>query len=92
MGDDEELYNLALAILCEVRALKECDHHCGTFFDGGGDVADAYRLANARVTSGGIALAPGKTRRDLTDAIKRAYEENAALDACQECERNFSPD
>ncbi len=90
--EDQDRNDWARGILCEVGALEECENHDGTYFDGGGDVEEAYRLVNARITSGEIKLAAGETRRDLTDLIKAIYEENSGLDECQECARNFGPD
>ena len=89
--EQEAEYESARDLLCEVGALEECENHPGTYFDGGTDVTDAYKLANARVSSGEITLKPGQSRRDLTNLIKAVYDDNSGLGGCQECERNFGP-
>ncbi len=89
----EEERAWARLLLCEVGALKECEYHDGTFFEGGANVEDAYKLMNARVTSGQIALDhPGQTRRDLTDLIKAVYDDNSGMSSCPTCDKNFGPD
>src|SRR5689334_21583501 len=54
--EEEEDYEWARSLLCEVGALEECENHPGTYFDGSGDVEAAYKLANARITSGELKL------------------------------------
>jgi hypothetical protein len=89
--ENEERYEWARQFLCEVGALKECENHEGTFFDGKIDVTEAYKIANARITSGKIALEDGETRRELTDLIKAVYDDNSGLSGCPTCEKNFGP-
>jgi hypothetical protein len=71
MEAQEGLRGLSLDILKEVGLLAECEVHAGTYYDGEqGDLEDAYKLANAKVTRGDIELPGGMSRRDFTDAIK----------------------
>jgi len=86
MERDQELQTLGVNLCIEVRALKQCEIHEGEYFDGGNDVTDAYRLANSRVTEGEIELEAGETRETVTDAIKRAYDDNANTSCCSACE------
>lgn len=84
----EDLRTLSLDVLKEIGLISECDYHAGTFYDGGqGDLEDAYKLANAKITRGDIELPDGKTRRDFTDAIKDTYNDNAGVDYCTSCEK-----
>ena len=83
--DEEALRQQALSLLVEVGALEECEIHSGTYFDGNGDLEAAYRLANARITSREVELDDDMSRRDFTDIIKKAYEENYVLDECPAC-------
>jgi hypothetical protein len=85
---DEENYEWARRLLCEAKVLRECENHLGTYFDGPTDIEAAYRLMNARVSSGEIELEEGQTRRDLTDLLKSAYEDNSGLESCPQCDRN----
>lgn len=85
-------YQEAVGILCRVGALKECENHPGTYFDGPDDVEDAYRFANSAITAGTIILSSGQTRRQIMDRIKEAYDDNSGVGECQQCARNFNPD
>ena len=91
-AEDAEMYEWARMFLCEAGVLEECENHEGTFFDGSGDIEAAYKIANARITSGEIVLAKGQTRRDLTDLLKSVYEDNSSLSNCPVCDKNFGPD
>jgi len=88
----EELEQLALTILCEAGALEECDYHSGTYFDGGDDVEEAYKLANARISANEIDLPDDVSRRDFTDIIKGVYEFNSGPDSCPRCTEIFNKD
>jgi len=90
-GEQEGEYNWARELLCEVKAFRQCDVH-GTYFDGPNDVADAYKLANARISSGELKLDEGQTRHDITDLIKAVYDDNSALSKCPVCQKNFERD
>jgi hypothetical protein len=90
--EEQEQYEWARSLLCEVSALEECENHPGNFFEGPDDIEEAYKLSNARITSGEIILKDGQSRRDLTDLIKAVHADNSGLDSCPECDRNFGPD
>jgi hypothetical protein len=88
----EEDYDWARSLLVEVGALEECEYHEGTFFEGNEEVTAAYKLANARITSGDYKLKEGQTRRNVTDLILAVYQDNSALSSCPICDKNFGPD
>jgi hypothetical protein len=93
MEAQEDLRQHALGILEEVGLLAECEFHSGTYFDGGsGDLEDAYKLANSKVSKGDIELPGSMTRRDFTDTIRDTYRDNSGVDACQSCEAAFGKD
>lgn len=70
----------------QAGAIAECENHPGIYYDGGEPVEAAYRLAARQVASGKIA----GSQREVTDAVKSAYDDNAVSDCCQECEEIFS--
>jgi Bacteriophage lambda ea8.5-related domain len=80
---EQDLYQAALGVLVEAGTLQECEYHEGIFFQGSGDLTAAYKLANYQISKEGGAE-PGE-RRDLTDAIKKAYGENSFSDRCERC-------
>ena len=89
----DDLRNLSLGVLKEVGLLAECESHPGTYFDGEqGDLEDAYKLANAKISRGDIELPGGASRRDFTDAIKDTYQDNAGIDYCSSCDKIFNED
>lgn len=88
MERQQDLYDLGRDLCIEVGALEECEYHPGTYYDGDGDVEDAYKLANARITKGEIQMASEEDRRTFTDAIKGAYEDNYGVDSCMSCDKN----
>lgn len=88
MEEMEARYQQGLAICVEVGAIETCEFH-GDHYEGHGDVEEAYRYANAEVTAGRITLPDGMTRRDLTDAIKNAFEDNSGIDYCPSCDHNM---
>jgi hypothetical protein len=93
MEAQEDLRQHALDILVETELLEQCDYHPGTYFDGGGgDLQDAYKLANSKVSRGEIELPGNMSRRDFTDVIKETYQDNSGVDSCQSCEKIFSKD
>lgn len=93
VGQDKEAdYESARDLLCEAEALEECENHPGTFFEGSEPIESAYKLANAKITSGELELDEGQSRTDITDLLQSVYQDNAGLDGCPECERNFGPD
>jgi len=81
----------AIRLLVEVDAIQECEIHDECYTEGTGDVEEAYKLANARISSGEIELLPGMTRRNFTDMILEAYNENSS-DECPYCAKNRDSD
>ena len=89
MEEQEARYHQGLQICIEAGLIEECEMHPGSYYDGSGELEDAYRYANAGVTAGRVNLDDGMSRRDLTDAIKDAYEDNSGIDYCSSCDRNI---
>ena len=90
MEAQDGLRSLSLDVLKEVGLLAECESHAGTYYDGEqGDLEDAYKLANSKVTKGDIELPGGMSRRDFTDAIKGTYNDNSGINYCSSCEKNM---
>lgn len=92
MEQQEALKGAALRILVDASVLEECEVHDGYYYEGGIDVEEAYKLANARITRGEVELPEGVSRRDFTDIIKEAREENWATDSCTYCDHIMSKD
>lgn len=88
MERDHDLYQLGVELCKEVGALEECDVHSGSLYDGGGEIQEAYKLAAARVARGEIELEYDENQRTITDAVKRAYEDNYHADSCMACDRD----
>ena len=88
MGEEKELLmGIAESLLRETNYVTECEPHETLTSNDDPDALDAaYKLANARITSGTITLPSGFTRRDLTDAIKEVAEGTG--DECYSCRRN----
>ncbi len=86
MERDHDLYDLGLQLCIEAGAIEECEMHPGSYYDGGGDVEEAYKLANSRISSGGIELDDGEDRKTITDAVKGAYEDNYHASKCMSCQ------
>lgn len=78
----------ARSFLVKIGTLQVCEWH-GDVYDGDGDMQRAYRMFNAQVKAGKIAIEEGVTRRDMTDLLKRAYEDHSLPDACPSCERDM---
>ena len=74
--------SIAIEIALDARVLRKCEYH-ETLMPGGHDIQAAYKLGNARITAGQYR---GYDRREMTDAIKKAVEDNS-LDECYFCER-----
>ncbi len=87
MEEDEDLRNIAMGVCIDAGALAECEHHPGSYYDGGEEVEGAYRLANARISSGQIVLPNRIDRRAFTDFVKDVYEDNRGLDGCASCDK-----
>lgn len=79
----DEKYEAARSILVEAGSLKECEVH-GYIFEGGREVEEAYCLGNARFPIGRVF----STRREMTDAIKNAYDDAPA--DCIGCEQAYA--
>lgn len=82
---DQESWAMMLLVRC--RALTECDRHEGVYVDEGIDEADIYKYAAGayKKSNGGH---PFESFRDMTDAVKSAYEEHGGNDACPLCLRH----
>jgi hypothetical protein len=72
-------------IAIDAGVLAVCEIH-EIVYDGGVEIERAYMLGNARFTAGKLNEVFAD-RRDLTDAIKKAYEENCG-DGCWICQKN----
>lgn len=75
----------ACEIAIEAGVLKRCENHEDVILEGSADIEDAYKLGNAKLSSGKLGDL-FKTPRELTDAIKSAVEENCA-DECYSCRK-----
>ncbi|WP_438730264.1 hypothetical protein ACR9YC_04165 [Parasphingorhabdus sp. DH2-15] len=87
MEEQQDRFQMGLALCIEVDAIEECEHHPGTYYQSSADLDDVYKFANAGVSAGRIKLPDRMSRRDLTDAIKAAYEDNSGLDYCSSCDK-----
>lgn len=85
MLEQESLRWAAREILCAADVIKECPRHGGSYTESGGsgDLTNAYRIANARISSGEL----NWDRRELTDAIKEQGEMYWP-DTCEYCDRS----
>lgn len=86
MEEQEARYQMGLELCVEAGAIEECEFHEGTYFQGHEDVEAAYRLANAQISAGKLGEATAQHRREVTDAIKKAYDDNAGAHTCYQCE------
>ena len=84
LEEREHLEQVAAMLLKETGYLVPREFH-GDFLANGDEqtLQAAYRLANARVTSGAILLKHGFKRRDLIDTIKTAADN--AVGECSTC-------
>ena len=88
----QDLYDTGLQLCIEVGAIAECEHHPGSYYDGGGEVEDAYKLAASRVARGEIETSGNEGQQTVTDAIKAAYQDNFVADGCMSCDNIFNKD
>lgn len=92
MEHAEELYSLGVALCLETGALQQCPIHDGMVFEGpeGQDgLLPAYKLAAFRVAKGLIDTSDWDDhQRDVTDAVKEAFEDNSGVDYCTACDRD----
>lgn len=80
----DEQRQSAERIAVQAGVLRECEFH-GTLLGTGSDSESAYRLGNAKFTKGELKDV-FNDRKELTDAIKKAVEENCS-DECNACEK-----
>ncbi len=95
MAEQESLSRWARGFLREMKVLHGCEFHPGNYRRGPTPIEDAYPRFNYLVTSGNIVLEKNETRRNRTDALKKAYDENSGLvlvGCCPECEAYFGGD
>ena len=86
----EDMRGIAEEVAIAAKLGSRCEIHPGEFISEGPDadmLVDAYKIGNARITSGEIELPPLLKRQDFTDLIKDVVENGP--DACPECERIF---
>ncbi|TIM22897.1 MAG: hypothetical protein E5Y74_08000 [Mesorhizobium sp.] len=88
LDEIESQYNFSRSFLVKHGTLRECEYHPGIYYDGNGDLESAYKILNAKVTSGEIELEGGKTRRDMTDSLKSVYEDNSGPESCYSCDKH----
>ncbi len=84
MEEQERKRDDALAIAIQAGVIEECEFHPGTYYDGGADIEEAYKLGNFLFSQGDVEGA-FDSRREMTDFIKEAVEEYHAVDECQCC-------
>lgn len=87
MMEHEDDVAMATGYLSTFGTLERCEFH-DTVFLGDGDMTSAYKRANAMITAGEITLRDGQTRRDFTDLLLAAFEENGYADSCNQCDKN----
>ena len=88
MIENQEAQNgEAIAIAIAGGALRRCDYHSEIVIDQYTDPTDAYKIANARFTSGELA-ADYANRRELTDAIEAGIKDSCI--SCPYCEKMLS--
>jgi hypothetical protein len=85
LEEQEFMQSQALTVLMRVDAIEQCDFHDGCYFEGSGDVADAYPVANAMINRGEIELPDGMSRSEFSQLIKDTFEEYYVLDECSYC-------
>ena len=91
MEQDDADLSVALEILKRVGIVALCELHEEPYDNHGGDVEDAYRLANALITKGDPLVSGfGGERRRATDAIRQAYAD--LPDECGLCAKNRDDD
>lgn len=74
----------ALEMLGRVGALTQCPHHEGVYVDEGIDESDIYKYAAGayKKSDGGHLF---DSFKEMTDAVKSAYEEHGGNDVCPLC-------
>ena len=73
LEESEELEAIAMGVLIEADVIRSCELNEDCYMESGGrgDLTEAYRIANAKVSVGDISLPGDCTRRDMTDKIKK---------------------
>lgn len=84
LEEHEAKLSAALRIAIDAGALKVCEYHDDCIFDGGVEIENAYKLGNARFSSGKLD-GVFETRREMTDCIKEVVEDNYLAEECPLC-------
>lgn len=74
----------------EAGAISECEWHEGCYYQGQEPAESAYKLANSKFTRSDSSMFDG--RREMTDFIQRAIDDNSGLDECAICQKNREED
>jgi hypothetical protein len=85
MEEWEHKVAIGKKIAIDAGVLAVCEIH-EIVYDGGVEIDRAYKLGNAMFTAGKLNEVFAD-RSDMTDAIKKAHEENCG-DGCWQCEKN----
>jgi len=80
--EHQDMERAAEAILVKSGCLDRCEVH-EVSIEKYADLTPAYKLANARISSGELELPVDMNRRDFTDMLKRVAE--MAADECPMC-------
>lgn len=83
--DRQNRIDVALGIAIEARVVSTCHLHLHIYLKGEHEIEAAYRLGNTQFTKSELTHT-FQSRRQMTDAIKEAVENNVA-DSCVPCER-----
>jgi hypothetical protein len=83
LGELEEKRAVALRILIEAGALQYCEFHDDVILEGHAEIEDAYKLGNSKWEELKDWF---ESRREMTDAMKSAYEDNCA-EECYSCRK-----
>ena len=91
MMEREENLNAAAHFLVKLGTLSSCEFH-GDFYDGDGDLEQAYKTAAYKHKRGEISFSEGMTQLEMTDLLKDAYEDNSGMDVCPSCDHIMGKD
>jgi len=77
----EGLVSVCIGILCETKALKECENH-GYYIDQGDSaaVSHAYALATDRYNKHHESMKEFRSLEEVTTIINEAYKEHGAAE------------
>ena len=81
---EEEQRRAATGIAIQAKALQVCMIHEDCVFEGSADPQNAYKLGNYKFTKDEL-KGVFDDRKEMTDAIKEAIEDNSGLDQCPIC-------